>query len=153
MIRDLSGDVDGAAKGEGVHVDAAHHIPMPREGAPRTATPPDAPAYFLFPPTYRTPARCSPLRAGEARDVGKFGFIGQIADIAAILPLTHALIVMPSTPAVPDPLRIPDKERAHTLGTAEGNHSSGALVPQISDLTALTGAGFAPSRLQPAIAA
>ena len=70
VIRDMSGYVDCLAKGKGMHIEAADHIPMPHKGASRTATAPDASPDFLFPPAYRTPARCSPLRASEARDVG-----------------------------------------------------------------------------------
>ena len=99
LIRDVSGNIDAAAKGDRVHVDTAHHIPVPDKRAPRTVTAPDTPPDFLFPPTDWTPARCSPLRAGEALDVGQFRFVDQIGDIFAILPLAHPLIMMASASA------------------------------------------------------
>ena len=96
LIRDVSGNIDVPAKGERMHVHAAHHIPVPHKRAPRTVTAPDTSPDFLFPPTDWTPARCSPLRAGEALDVGECGFIGQIGDVFAILPLAHPLVMMAS---------------------------------------------------------
>ena len=110
LIRDVSGNIDGLAKGQRMHVQAANHVPMPHEGAPRTVTAPDAAPDFLLPPTDWTPARCSPLRAGEALDVGEFRFVGQIGDILAVFPVTQALIMMASAAMGAHPVRIPDEK-------------------------------------------
>ncbi len=153
MIRNVSGNVDGLAKGERVHVEAPNHIPVPHKGAPRTVTAPDTTPDFLLPPTDWTPARCAPLRAGEALDVGEYGFIGQIGSVFAILPLAHALVMMASAPAAPDPMGIADEQMAHPLLLTKGDHRPRALVPQISDLAPLAGAGFTAGSLQSPIAA
>ena len=147
LIRDLSGEVDFVPKGNRVHVHAAYHIAMPHKGASRTVAAPDTTSDFLLPPTYWPPARCSPLRTGEALDVGKRGYIGEIADISAIFPLTQALIVMTSSAPVPHPMGIADEQATNPLLPAKGNHSVCALMAQISDLPALAGAGFLPGGL------
>ena len=125
-----------------MHVQAAHHVSMPHEGASRTMTPPDAPTYFLFPPTYRTPARCSLLRTGEALHVGLFGLIGEIGNVFAVFPLAHTLVMMAPAPPIPDPMGIADEERADAMLLTEGDDRSRALVPQVADLSTLPGAHF-----------
>jgi hypothetical protein len=73
LIRDASGEGNALPKGEQVLVDTAHHVPVPDKSALRVAAAPDPSFDFLFPAAYRTPARCSPLTAGEARDAGAAG--------------------------------------------------------------------------------
>ena len=41
---------------------------------------------LMFVPTVGTPARCSSFGAGEARNMGLVGFVGQIVDVLAIVP-------------------------------------------------------------------
>src|SRR5262249_6713375 len=59
LLRDLSGKGDGGSKGEHMHVDTAHHIPMPHKGAEGMTATPHAPAHVLLPPADRTLARCA----------------------------------------------------------------------------------------------
>src|SRR5260370_20168993 len=127
-IRDLSGERDPGAKCQEVHIHATDDIAMTNKDALRIAAAPDAPLHFLFPPAYRTLARCTPLRASEALDAGLLGLVGKIGDILPIFPLGHPLIMVASTIAVPDHRRVADKEPPKALLLAEGNHLSGALL-------------------------
>ncbi len=76
------------------------------------------------------------------------GFIGEIGDIPAVLPLAHPLVVMASAAMVPDPMGIPDKQTTHPVLLTKGDHRPRALVAQVSDLPPLPGAGFLSGRLQ-----
>ena len=54
LIRDASGEGDLGPKGQGVHVDAADHIPVSLKGTLGIAAAPLPPFDFLFPAAYRT---------------------------------------------------------------------------------------------------
>src|ERR1043166_9659488 len=79
--------------GQRVHVDAAHHIPVPLEGTLWIAAVPAPSLDFLFPAAYRTLAACTPLRTSEALDAGCLRFAGKIGDVLAVFPYTHPLVV------------------------------------------------------------
>src|SRR5215472_1283106 len=73
LIRDVSGEGDLRPKGQRVHVDAAHEVPVALEETKRIAAAPVAPFHFLFPAAYRRLSRCSPLTTSEALDAGCCG--------------------------------------------------------------------------------
>ena len=75
LIRDVSGEGDLRAKGQRVHVDAAHHIPMPLKGALRVAAAPTRPLTFCFQPHTGHWLLVPRSRASEALDAGCFGFV------------------------------------------------------------------------------
>ena len=75
LIRDVSGEGDLGPKGQRVHVDAAHHIPVSLKGTMGIAAAPLPPFHFVFPAAYRTLAARSPLRTSEALDASLFRFI------------------------------------------------------------------------------
>jgi hypothetical protein len=85
-----------------MHIDRTDQIPMPGKLA-RAADPISA-FGFVFLPTARTLARCSSFGAGEARDVSLFRFVGQVVAIFAIFPQGHALIVVPTSVLVTNPV-------------------------------------------------
>ena len=147
LIRDLSGKVDLLAKGQRVHIDTAYDISMPDKHAPGIAAAPDAPLDFLFPAAYWTPARCPPLRAGEALDASCFGFVGQISHILAVLPLCHALIMMPSAVSSAHAIWVANEEGTHALLLAKDNHLARAFVAEVAYLPPLAGADPPPDSL------
>ncbi len=100
--------------------------------AASAACPRSAPGLVSM-PTPRTPARCSSFQAGEARNVSRCGFVGQIVDITTIFPQAHALVVMSSIVMMANAMRIADEERTHPLLDAKVDHLAGGFVPQVSD--------------------
>src|SRR5262245_15559454 len=142
LLGDLNGNVPLGATGGGVHVDAAHHVPMPTQRAVGSGAAPHAPFPGLLPPTYRTLARCAPRWASAARDVGLLGPGGELGQIQAGFPVTHALVVMASAVVVPDAGGGADEAGADARLLAQGQDRSRALVAQLTHLAA-----FAPAHL------
>ena len=118
------------AKGILMHIDRADQIAVAFEAAD-AAHPVSAPG-FLFMPAAGTPARCSSFRAGQARDAGLFGFVGQIIDVASVLPQRHALIVMASFVFTSYAVRIADEERSHLALHTEVDDCPGGLMAQVA---------------------
>ena len=114
-----------------MHIDRANQIPMPTETAAFAV--PLSSSGLVAMPTYRTLAAGPSLAASEALDVSLFRFMGEIVDIFAVLPLRHALIMMPAGILLAYPMRITDKERAHLLRFAKVDHLARRLMPQITD--------------------
>ncbi len=132
-----------------MHIHTARHIPVAHKATLRVATDPFSPARRLLrPPACWTLAAGSPFAAREALDADAARFLLEIADIFTVLPLAHPLVVMASRGTVPHPMRVADKEGAYLLLLAEGNHSPGALVPQIADLALNAAALLLASGLQ-----
>ena len=114
-----------------MHVDRADEISVSLETA-RLAVPLPV-SRLLFVPTVGTPARCSSFRAGEAHNMGLFGFVGQIIDVLAIFPYGHPLIVVPTVILAADPMRIANEERADSLFDTKVDHFACGFVSQITD--------------------
>jgi hypothetical protein len=159
LIRDLSGEVDCAPKGKWVHVDAADYIAMPHKGALAIVAPPDTPFNFLFPPTDRTPARCSPLRTGEALDVGKLGIADEQATnplgtakanhgVGTLMTLVADLAALPRAGFSSSCLQAPITARSFLASvTFLGNLAEHLVVPPLEGADAPTGDHQSCSRI------
>ncbi len=134
-IRDRNGEADRLPIRDGMHIRAAHHIPVAAKATLGVAADPLSPVgRLLIPPACWTLAAGSPFAAGEALDADAARLLLEIPDVFAVLPLAHPLVMMPSGGTVPHPMRVTDKEGADLLLLAEGNHFPGALMPQVADL-------------------
>jgi hypothetical protein len=129
-----------------MHIDRTHQVTMSRE--PADAAGPSSVFGLVFVSTSGTPARCSSFRAGEARDAGSFGFMGQVVDVFAVFPASHALIVVPSALSIPHAVRVADEERPHPVLDTEVDHSPGCFIAQVPDTPFSTVAELVPGSLQ-----
>src|SRR5579859_2867364 len=138
------------AKGILMHIDRTNEVAVPCEAA-LTARPISASGLMTM-PAARTPAAGSSFGAGEARDAGLLGFVGQVVDVASVFPLRHAAIVITATVPVAHAVWIADKERSHLLCDTEVDHLTGGFVPQVADaaLGPATGFVFRPLQFLPA---
>jgi hypothetical protein len=102
-----------------MHIDRANQITVAPEEA--LVAHPISVLGFMLMATSGTAATGSSFRAGEARDVGLLRFVSQIVDIFAILPLSHALIVVSATIFTADPVRIANEERTDLVFDTEGD--------------------------------
>ena len=116
-----------------MHIDRANQVPVPGELA--GAAHPISSLGLVGVPTCRTAARCSSFGAGEAHDVGRLRFVGQVVDVLAIFPQGHALIVMASLFLVTDPMRITDEESADVVLYAKVDHVVGRFMSQVTSAT------------------
>ena len=91
-------------------------------------------------PTYWTLATCSSFGPSEAHDVDLFTFVGEVINIAPVLPESHALIVVSATIMGTDTMWIADVEATDLLLDTEIDDLSGGFVSQITD-TAFCSAG------------
>lgn len=112
-----------------MHIDRTNQVPVPGELA--FAAHPISAFGLVCVPTCRTAARCSSFGAGEAHDMGCLAFVGEIVDVLAIFPQSHALIVVPAIVLVTDTMRIADEEGSDLLLNTTGDHLTGGLVPHI----------------------
>ena len=115
--------------GKLMHIDRTNQVPVP--GKLAFSADPISAFGFVFMPTSRTAARCSSFRAGEAHNVGGCAFVGQVVNILAIFPQSHALIVMPASILIADTMRIADEESSDLLLNTEVDHFAGGLVPHL----------------------
>ncbi len=76
-----------------MHVHASHNISVAHKATAPTG--PRASCRLLLPVASWTVAAGSPLTATEAHDADLFTLLLQIPLVLAVLPLTHALVVMP----------------------------------------------------------
>ena len=88
---------------------------------------------FVLMPTFRTAAGRSPFRTAEARNAGLFALVRQIVDVATVLPLRHALIVVTSAAPVPDAIRIADVEAGYLIRLTEVDDLPRSFVPTVPD--------------------
>ena len=102
--------------------------------ATRLATP-HPPFGLVAMATLRTPAGGSSLRPGEARNAHPFQLLFQIAHVATVLPLAHALIVLPSGGPPANAVRVADEHFPHRRRDAQLHHSGRALVCQVAHLS------------------
>ena len=114
-----------------MHIHRANQITVAPEAA--LAAHPISVLGFMLMPTSGTPTTSSSFGVGEAQDVSLFGFVREIVDVFAILPLAHALVVVLATILVADPMRITNEERAHLVFNTEVDHLASGLVTQITD--------------------
>jgi hypothetical protein len=129
-IRYLMGERNRLAICYTVHISAAYYITMSTKATGLLAANPLAPLGLpLHSATYRTPAGGSPLRSGEALDVALCAFVIQIFNIFAILPLGHALIVMPTNCTPAYTARIADVDSSDMLLYTEVHYPPNALMP------------------------
>ena len=133
-------------KGILMHIDTPDEIAMPAK--PADATRPGSSPGLVTMPAAGTPATSSSFRAGEAQDAGLLGFMGQVINVTAVFPLSHAAIVMPASVPVADAMRIADEERPHLVLDAEVDHLPGGLMPQIADAPLGPAAHLVPGALQ-----
>ncbi len=109
-----------------MHIDRPDKVSMSGEAA--SAACPISPFGLLAMPTYRTLARCSSFGASEAQDVSVFGFVGEIADVLAVLPAGHTLVVMPAVVLLAYAVRIADEEAPHLLLNTKVDDLSSSFV-------------------------
>ena len=129
-----------------MHIDRTHEVAMSAKPA-ATARPGSAPGLVLM-PADRTPAAGASFAAGRARDAGPFRFMGEVVDVAAVFPLGHAAIVMPSFILIAHAMRIADEERSHLVLDAEVDDRPGGLVPQVTHASLGTAADLILRALQ-----
>lgn len=133
-------------KGERMHIDRTNQITVASEAA--LAAHPIAVLGFVLMPTSGTPTTSSSFGVGEARDVSLFGFVREIVDVFAILPLAHPLVVVLATILVADPMWIANEERAHLVFNTEVDHLASGLVTQITDAPGISFARLVLGPLQ-----
>ncbi len=113
-----------------MHIHTPHDVSVTDKATAPTG--PVAPCRLLLPVTSRTMAAGSSLTATEAHDADPFTLLVQILLVLAVLPLSHALVVMASLVLVAHPVRIAHVERLHPCGTAEVHRLPRPLVPQVA---------------------
>src|SRR5258708_22502103 len=107
------------------------------------------PASGLMPmPAYRTLAARSSFRASEALDAGLCTFVGEVVDVAAVLPLTHALVVVASFVLLAHPMRVPDEERTNLLSLAKPDHLARGFMAQVAHTPLDAACHLVPGPLQ-----
>ncbi len=129
-----------------MHIHAAYHVAMPHKST-LPALPYSASGLVLM-PAYRTLAARSSFRASEALDAGLLALVGEIVDIAPVLPLRHALVVMASFVLFSHAMRVADEEGANLLLFAEVDHLARGLVAQIAHPPLDTTCHLVPGPLQ-----
>jgi hypothetical protein len=129
-----------------MHIDRTHQVTM--SGEPAGAARPISAFGLVFVPTSGTPARGASFRASEARDVSSFGFVGEIVDILAIFPASHALIVVASALSITHAVRVANEESAYLVLDAEIDHDSGCFMAHIPDTPFGTAADLVLGSLQ-----
>src|SRR5260370_988604 len=77
-------------------------------------------------------AGCYSVGASEAQDVSTFGFVGEIVDVFAELPVGHTLVVMPAVVVLAYAVRIADEEASHLLLNTKVYHLSSSFVTHSS---------------------
>ena len=112
-----------------MHIDRTDQIAMSSKATLLTSP---HPAFgFVLLPTSGTLARRSSFGAGEAQDAGLFGFMREVADIFAVLPQRHALVVVPATSTLAHAVRIADEEGSDSLLHTKVDDLPGRLMAQI----------------------
>ncbi len=134
------------AKGKHMHIDRANEVAMASK--PADAARPGSASGLVTMPTYRTPATRSSFRAGEAHDVGSFGFVGEVVDIFAVFPTGHPLIVMASSSRVAHAMRVADEEHPYLSLNTKVDHLAGTLVAQVADTPLSPSTDLVPGSLQ-----
>ncbi len=113
-----------------MHVHTPHDVSVAHKATAPTG--PVASFRLLLPVAPWTAAAGSPLTAAEAHDADSFTLLLEILLVLAVLPLAHALVVMPPFVLSTHPVRIAHIERLHPFSQAEVDHLTRALMPQIA---------------------
>ena len=95
-------------EGVTMHIDRAHQIAVAAKVA--GVAHPISVLGLMTMPTSGTSARCASFRAGEARDMGNFGFVSEVINVLAIFPASHALVVMPASVSIAHAVGVADEE-------------------------------------------
>ena len=114
-----------------MHIDRTDKIAVTSETADLAC--PISAFGLLLMPTSGTLTRGSSFRASKARDMSLFRFVGEIVDILAVFPQSHALIVVSAIVTVAHAMRIADEERSHLLLNTEVDDLASGFVPTITD--------------------
>ena len=102
-------------------------------GEPALAAVPPSALGLVLMLTCRAPATGSSFGAGEALDVGLLGFMREVIDIASVLPEGHALVMVPATVLITEPVWIANEERANVLCYTEVHNFARGFVAHVSD--------------------
>ena len=113
-----------------MHIDRTDKIAVTSETADLAC--PISAFGLLLMPTSGTLTRGSSFRASKARDMSLFRFVGEIVDILAVFPQSHALIVVSAIVTVAHAMRIADEERSHLLLNTEVDDLASGFVPTIT---------------------
>jgi len=114
-----------------MHIDRTNKITVADKATLLTA--PNPAFGLVFVSTSGTLATCSSFGASEAQDAGSFRFVSEIVDVFAILPQSHALIMVAAIITIAHAMRIADKEASHLMLNAEVSHLSRGLVSHVTD--------------------
>ena len=134
------------AKGILMHIDRPDEIAVAAK--PAGATSPGASCGLVLVTASGTPARCASFRASEAQDVALRGFVGEVVDVAPVLPLRQTPIVMPPTCAGTHTVRVADEERPHAVRDAKVDNCPRGFVSQVTDPSLRPSADRVPGPLQ-----
>ena len=113
-----------------MHIDRADQVAVAMEAA--DAARPVSASGLVFVPADRTPAASSSFGAGRARDADLLGFMGEIVDVAAVFPLRHTAIVVPTAVLGAHAVRVANEERPDPILDTEGDDLAGGLVAQVT---------------------
>jgi len=117
-----------------VHVQAADDVAVACKSTLGALAHPVPPSDFLAALAVRTLARGTPFGAGEAQDASLSTLLLEIVLVLAVFPLAHALVVMPPTLLVANPVRVPNEDRLHALLLQEAHDLPRRLVPPVAHL-------------------
>src|SRR6266550_4538079 len=118
-------------KSDLVHIDTANNIAVSNKATSFAC--PISSLGLVSMPTYRTLTTCSSFGASEALDVSSFGFMSEIADISAIFPQRHALVMASSAITVTNTMWIANEERTNSVLLTEVDHFAGCFVSHIAN--------------------
>ena len=131
-----------------MHIHAPHDIAVATKAT--TPTGPVPSSGLLLPVASWTVAAGSSLTAAEAHDADLYTRVVQILLVLAVLPLTHALVLMASLVLGAHPVGITHVERLHPGLMAEVDHLARPLVPQVAHPALLLAPFARPGELQAA---
>jgi hypothetical protein len=112
-----------------MHIDGPNQIPMSLKTT--LFTDPLPIVRLVLMSTGRTPAAGSSFRAGEARHVGLFAFVGEIVHVFAIFPQGHTLVMVSPMVVVAYSVGIANEDGSHLLLHTKVNHFSCGFVAHI----------------------
>ena len=113
-----------------MHIDRADEIAVARKAA--GAARPSSSLGLVGVPASGTPTACASFGAGRARDAGLLGFVREVANVTAVFPERHALVMMASFILPSDAVRVADEEASDLVLDAKINHLAGGLMPQVA---------------------
>ena len=138
------------AKGILLHIDRPDQIAVASEAAP--AANPVSASGLVCVLASGAPATRASFGAGEAQDASLHGLVGEIVDVAPVLPLRHAPVVVAAAILIADAVRVADEEAAHLVFDTKIDDLPRGLVSEITYSTLGQSADFVlrPLELLPA---